>query len=130
MSNHKNMSILIVDDSHTMRNIAKKILVETGYTNIVEADTGRTAILALREREIDLILLDWRMPEMNGLDTLKKIRTNPKWKDKVVVMITSVSENQEVIKALKEGANDYIVKPFQKETFIFKFGRILQKHFN
>ncbi len=105
---------LVVDDSGAMRKILSNYLGRLGFEKIEEASNGRKAIFQVAVSEFDLVLMDWNMPEMNGLDALKAIRsrgfTMP------VVMVTTEGDKQHVIQALAAGANNYIVKPCTVET--------------
>lgn len=117
------MKILLVDDSATMRRIQKTQLGGLGVTDIVEAGNGDEALGVLEKNmPVDVILLDWNMPVMDGLEFLKNIRQSGTFKDVKVVMCTSESEKPKVIEALKAGANNYIVKPFQPEALKEKLG--------
>jgi two-component system chemotaxis response regulator CheY len=106
-----------------MRRIQKMQLTALGIVTIVEAGDGAKALEALyADPAIDTVLLDWNMPEMNGLDCLKKIRENPSWSTVKVVMCTSEADKGKVMEALSSGANNYIVKPFTPETIKEKLG--------
>jgi two-component system chemotaxis response regulator CheY len=117
------MKLLLVDDSSTMRRIQKTQLTGLGITQIIEAEDGAQALEKLdAETGIDLVLLDWNMPQMNGLDLLKRIRANGAWKNIKVVMCTSEAEKSRIMEAMAAGANNYIVKPFTPETIKEKLG--------
>ncbi len=107
------MKILIIDDSFTMRRIEKNILMGIGYEDILEAADPLSAFSLLNEqKEIGLILLDWHMPSMSGLEFLKKIQSDQSLKNIPIIMVTSESDKARILEAIKAGANDYIVKPF------------------
>ena len=109
------MKILVVDDSSTMRRIIVNALAEMGQTDIVQAADGNEAAQAFAEhQDIGLILTDWNMPNMDGLEFLKQIRRDGK--ELPVVMITTEAEKGNVLTAIKDGANNYVVKPFTTET--------------
>jgi two-component system chemotaxis response regulator CheY len=117
------MKLLLVDDSSTMRRIQKTQLLALGIADIVEAADGAMALEVLSgDQKIDAILLDWNMPEMNGIACLRKIRENPSWNHIRVVMCTSEADKGKVMEALSAGANNYIVKPFTPETLKEKLG--------
>ncbi|MDZ7260812.1 MAG: response regulator [candidate division KSB1 bacterium] len=122
------MKILLVDDSFTMRKIQKNILTQLGYSDLVEANDGMEAIAQLKEHvaNIGLILLDWTMPNMDGLTLLQTIKKNDQFKNIPVVMVTSQAEKDKIILALKAGAVDYVVKPFTKEVLEDKIKKITQ----
>jgi two-component system chemotaxis response regulator CheY len=122
-----NMEILIVDDFSTMRKIVKNTLKQIGFTNILEADDGTTALEALKEKKVDLIISDWNMPKMTGLDLLKTIRGEESTKDIPFVMVTAEAQKQNVIKAVQAGASDYVVKPFTANTVKEKLAKVLDK---
>lgn len=112
------MKILVVDDSVTMRRIIINSLKSSGFDNIVEAEHG---IEGLSNMEgVELVLTDWNMPEMDGLTFVKELRASPIYKDIPIIMITTEGSKSEVIEALKQGVNNYVVKPFTKETLIEK----------
>jgi two-component system chemotaxis response regulator CheY len=117
------MKVLLVDDSTTMRRIQKTQLNNLGITHIAEADNGEQALLQLVDNpDVDVVMLDWNMPVMDGLTFLRKMRENKNWSEKKVIMCTSESEKNKVIEALKAGANNYIVKPFTPEALKEKLG--------
>lgn len=117
------MKILIVDDSATMRKIQKTQLSQLGFTDVAEAGNGKQALDVLAENmPVDLILLDWNMPEMDGMTFLKSVRSRDEYKSVKIVMCTSESEKSKVIEAMKEGVNNYIVKPFTPEILEEKLG--------
>lgn len=119
------MKILLVDDSATMRKIQKRLLVEMGYTDILEANNGKEAldILASVNYEVKLVLCDMNMPEMGGLETLSAIKATHK--EVPVVMCTSVAEKSAVMEAIKLGASNYLVKPFAQDSFIAKVKAVI-----
>ena len=111
------MKVLLVDDSSTMRRIQKTQLTNLGVDSIVEAGDGEDALSKIEgAMPLDIILLDWNMPVMDGLTFLKTIRKDAKYADVKVIMCTSESEKPKVMEALKAGANNYIVKPFSPEA--------------
>ncbi len=113
------MRILIVDDSSTMRRIIGNVVQQLGVEkgNFDEAEDGVVAWKMLQEKTYDVILTDWNMPNMNGLELVKKIRSEgSSHKTTPTVMITTEGGKSEVITALKAGVNNYIVKPFNAQT--------------
>ena len=104
------MKILMVDDSRTMRNIQKNVLTQLGHTEVLEASDGKEALKILESEKPDLILLDWNMPNMDGLTFLKTFRaTNTQTP---VIMVTTEAERSRVVEAIKAGVNNYVIKPF------------------
>ncbi len=117
------MKILLVDDSVTMRRIQKTQIMGLGVNDIIEAGDGEEAFGKLQSNmPIDLVLLDWNMPVMDGITLLRKIRSDDTYKQVKVIMCTSESEKTRVVEALKAGANNYIVKPFNPEALKEKLG--------
>ncbi len=112
---------LIVDDSKAIRMILSRTVKELGY-DVREAANGREALelVAAENNLIDLVLADWNMPEMNGLDLLKQLRRNPLLASLVVVMVTTETELDHMAAALDAGANEYVMKPFSREILIEK----------
>jgi two-component system chemotaxis response regulator CheY len=111
-------SVLVVDDSRIMRNIVKNIFTDLKVPcTFFEAGNGAAALNLLEANKISIVFLDWNMPEMDGLDFLKKIRLIPKYENLPVVMVTSEAARYSVVEALQEGATDYIIKPINERTF-------------
>ncbi|MGL4826145.1 MAG: chemotaxis response regulator CheY [Vibrionaceae bacterium] len=123
----KNMKILVVDDFSTMRRIVKNLLRELGYTNIVEADDGTTAMPILRKGDVDFVITDWNMPGMQGLDLLKHIRSDAALKHLPVLMITAEAKRDQIIAAAQAGVNGYIVKPFTSGTLKERLDKIFER---
>jgi two-component system, chemotaxis family, chemotaxis protein CheY len=113
------MRALVVDDSTAMRLYLRKILSPQGF-EVVEAKNGREGLECVREQQIDLVLLDWNMPVMNGLELLQHIRSEPGLGSPCVMMVTSENDLREVSQALETGANEYVMKPFSPEIILDK----------
>ncbi len=112
-----NTKILIVDDAKIMRIILKKALTGAGMTNITEADDGAIAWSLIEqalssEAPFELIISDWNMPQLTGIELLKNVRKNPKTKDLPFVMLTAETEQNQILEAAKLGISSYIGKPF------------------
>ncbi|MBI2061861.1 MAG: response regulator [Nitrospirae bacterium] len=121
------MKALLVDDSATMRKIQKGALETLGFDAFVEAGDGVEAIQKMREGNFafDLIVIDWNMPNMDGLTFVQKIRSVPALKGLKVVMVTSNADRPSIVAALKAGVNGYVAKPFTPDTFKQKVKEIL-----
>ena len=118
-------TIMVVDDSRIMRNIVKNTFTELKIPcQFLEAENGLKAIQHLETNKVDLVFLDWNMPEMDGMEFLKKVRAMPNYKDMPIIMVTSESAKYNVVEALQNGATDYIVKPVKEKTFIEKLAEI------
>jgi two-component system chemotaxis response regulator CheY len=111
-----NMKVLVVDDFATMRRILRNILKQIGFTNISEADDGKTALKELKKEKFDLVLCDWNMPEMTGIDLLNTVKSDEQLKQIPFVMVTAEAQKENIVEAVKAGVNNYIVKPFTAET--------------
>jgi two-component system chemotaxis response regulator CheY len=118
-------TVMVVDDSRIMRNIVKNTFSELKIPcEFVEASNGREALRVLESKKIDLVLLDWNMPQLSGLDFLKKVRSMEEYSGLPVIMVTSEAAKYNVIEALKSGATDYIIKPLNEKSFLDKLSRI------
>jgi two-component system, chemotaxis family, chemotaxis protein CheY len=114
------MSALIIDDSRTVRVIIRQILVELGM-EVIEAGNGAEALERIRQTpDIELVLVDWNMPVMDGLEFVRAVRAQPALNGVRLLMVTSESEGAQVTRALQAGANEYLMKPFTKEILIAK----------
>jgi len=121
----KNMKILVVDDSVTMRRIIINTLKSAGLTDLVEAGNGVEGLANMEG--IELVLTDWNMPEMDGLTFVKELRGSPVYSDVPIIMITTEGAKKEVIEALKQGVNNYVVKPFTKDVLLEKLNATIKK---
>jgi len=106
------MKVLVVDDSKTMLRILGNVLKQIGIENIMFAENGREAWEAISTNKIDILFTDWNMPIMNGLELVKRVRNKEELDNMPIIMITTEGGKREVITALKEGVDNYIVKPF------------------
>ena len=118
------MKVLVVDDFATMRRIVRNILKQLGFTNIVEADDGTTALEIMKTDKVDLVLCDWNMPKVSGLDLLKQMKADSDLKNIPFLMITAEAQRQNIIEAVKTGVSNYIVKPFTADTIAEKLKKI------
>ena len=119
-------SILVVDDSRVMRNIVKNVFSTLKVVcQYLEAENGKKAFQLLETNKVSLVFLDWNMPEMDGMEFLRKVRSMPDHKDLPIIMVTSESAKYNVVEALQTGATDYIVKPVRERVFVDKVSEIL-----
>ncbi|HEB77987.1 MAG TPA: chemotaxis protein CheY [Methylothermaceae bacterium] len=123
----KNMKILVVDDFSTMRRIIKNLLRELGFTNVSEADDGQTALPKLQAGDFDLLITDWNMPGMTGIDLLKAVRADEKLANLPVLMVTAEARREQIIAAAQAGVNGYIIKPFTAGTLKEKLEKIFER---
>ena len=123
----KNMKILIVDDFSTMRRIIKNLLRDLGFTNTHEADDGTSALPMLQGGGFDLLITDWNMPGMQGIDLLRAIRADDKLKHLPVLMVTAEAKKEQIVAAAQAGVNGYVVKPFTAATLKEKLDKIFER---
>ena len=114
------MLVLVIDDSRAIRLILAQILQDIGY-HVIDAADGLEALKLLKEQEkVDLVLVDWNMPKMDGFEFVLEVRKNPAYNDTRLMMVTTETEMGQVVKALEAGANEYVMKPFTRETITEK----------
>ena len=121
----KNMHILIVDDYKTMLRIIRNLLKQLGFNNVDEAIDGSSALTKLRDKDFGLVISDWNMEPMSGLQLLKEVRADVKLKEIPFIMITAESKSENVIAAKEPGVSNYIVKPFNAATLKGKLSTVL-----
>ena len=124
MPAEKDLKILVVDDFSATRTIVINYLSKLGYKNTVEAEDGFSALARLKSALFDLVVTDWSMSDMSGLDLLKLIRADSDLKHIPVLMVTSDDLHGNIVTAIKAGLNDYIVRPFEEHTFKQKLEKI------
>lgn len=120
------MNVLVVDDAATMRRIVRSLLRELGLKNIREAEDGLLALEDLKRQKADLVVLDWSMPKMTGIELLRAIRQDEVLKDTLVLMVTAESKKENIMEAVQAGVNNYIVKPFNSKTLEEKLSKIFK----
>jgi two-component system chemotaxis response regulator CheY len=125
MAVDKNMKVLIVDDYKTMLRIVRNLLKQLGFMNVDEATDGSMALQLLRNAQYGLVISDWNMEPMTGLQLLKEVRADPKLKGIPFIMVTAESKSENVIAAKQAGVSNYIVKPFNAETLKTKMSTVL-----
>jgi two-component system chemotaxis response regulator CheY len=124
------MKVLVVDDFATMRKIVRNILKQIGFENIMEAEDGSAALRMIKSEPVGLVVTDWNMPNMTGLDLLKAIRKDPQIANLPVLMVTAEGLKDNVMDAVKAGVNNYVVKPFTAEVLQEKLETIFKKQAN
>lgn len=126
MAVDKNMNVLIVDDYNTMLRIIKNLLKQLGFNNVDEATDGAEALQKVKEKNYGLIISDWNMEPMTGLDFLKAVRTSgDTYAQTPFIMVTAESKTENVVIAKQAGVSNYIVKPFNLETLKSKITSVL-----
>lgn len=125
MAVDKNMAVLIVDDYKTMLRIIRNLLRQIGFNNVDEASDGASALQKLRRDNFGLVISDWNMEPMTGLQLLKEVRADEKLRGLPFIMVTAESKTENVIAAKKAGVNNYIVKPFNAATLKTKMTAVL-----
>ncbi|MCF6285185.1 MAG: response regulator [Candidatus Hydrogenedentes bacterium] len=119
------MRALVVDDSAVMRKVLIGALGRANITDVDQAADGVEAVSATESQDYDLVLMDWNMPNMLGIDAVRKIRENGKTMP--IIMVTTEAEKSRVIDALKAGAQNYVIKPFEPATIVTKIQGVLAK---
>jgi two-component system chemotaxis response regulator CheY len=118
-------TVLVVDDSRIMRNIVKNTFSLMKIPcQFLEASNGKEALQHVQNQKVDLVLLDWNMPELSGIDFLKQVRAQPDYAQIPIIMVTSEAAKYNVIEALKAGATDYIIKPVSEKNFREKMTKV------
>jgi len=120
-----NMNVLIVDDYKTMLRILRNLLTQLNFTNIDEAMDGTQALEQLKQKSFGLVISDWNMEPMTGIQLLREVRSDDKLKHMPFIMITAESKSENVIAAKEAGVSNYIVKPFNAETLKAKLVSVL-----
>ena len=116
--------VIFVEDSPTMRRIIMNSLNKIGISQIIEAENGVDALEKIGDQDFDMVITDWNMPEMNGEELVKELRSSSKYKETPILMITTRGMQDDVMSAIKMGVNGYIVKPFTPEVLKKKMGEI------
>ncbi len=122
------MQILIIDDSLTMQKLNEKALRELGYKDLLICNSAKCSLDILKDNKPSLILLDWHMPEMNGLELLKILKSTDDLKNIPVIMLTIEDDIKNVSSAIENGAEGYLLKPLNKEALKIRLQDIEQNH--
>lgn len=125
MSVDLNMPVLIVDDYKTMLRIIRNLLKQIGFNNVDEATDGKAALEKMQQRKYGLVISDWNMEPMTGLELLKEVRADESLRPTPFIMITAESKTENVVAAKEAGVNNYIVKPFNAATLKTKLTSVL-----
>jgi len=125
MAIDKSMPILIVDDYKTMLRIVRNLLRQIGFENVDEATDGATALQKLQDKNYGLVISDWNMEPMTGLELLRKMRADMRLKNLPFIMVTAESKTDNVLMAREAGVSNYIVKPFNAATLRTKLASVL-----
>lgn len=120
-----NMNVLIVDDYKTMLRIIRNLLKQIGFNNVDEATDGSAALAKLRQKDFGLVISDWNMEPMTGIQLLKEVRADAELKALPFVMITAESKTENVVAAKEAGVSNYIVKPFNAATLKTKLTSVV-----
>ena len=118
------IKVLVVDDMSTMRRIVKNVLKQIGYSSIEEAENGKEAWTKLKADTFGLVVSDWNMPGMTGIDLLRTVRADPDLKSMPFLMVTAEAQKENIIEAVQAGVSNYIVKPFTAEALNEKLNKI------
>jgi two-component system, chemotaxis family, chemotaxis protein CheY len=121
------MRILVVDDSTTMRRILINTLSKLGYNDVVDGCNGREGLERMATAPVDLVITDWNMPEMSGIEFIRNIRGHDRFKTIPVLMVTTNAAKDDIVEALKAGVNNYVVKPFTPDVIKEKIEAVLSK---
>lgn len=125
-SSNSSAKILVVDDLGSARKIVRKILAELGYTNVEEACDGEEALRKIEMGDFSLIISDWEMPKLKGIELIKKLREREVYKTLPFIIVTSLNHKEHVMQAFEAGISDYIAKPFSSEILGPKLQKLLQ----
>ncbi len=121
------IKFLVVDDFSVMRLVIRSLLKDFGFSNAEEAEDGAVALQMLRRGGFDFVITDWNMPNMDGLELLKQIRSTPSLQALPVLMISAEAKKENIVAAVQAGANDYVVKPFTSDTLKEKLQKVFEK---
>ena len=119
------MRFLVVDDSSTMRRIIINTLQKLGHQDVLEATNGREGLERLNTHPVDIVITDWNMPEMTGIDFIRTMRTTAQFANLPVLMVTTNAAKDDIVDALRAGVSSYVVKPFTPETMREKIEAVL-----
>jgi two-component system, chemotaxis family, chemotaxis protein CheY len=122
-----NIQILVVDDYMLTRVMVQSILSGAGFAKVAQAESAEAAAAKLEENDIDLVICDWKMPGMTGVELLRCVRSQPRYRDLPFLMLTAESTHSSVKEAMAAGVSDYVIKPFSAEVLLDKVAQLLLK---
>ena len=118
------IKVLVVDDMSTMRRIVKNVLKQIGYSDILEAENGQDALTKLKAGGFGLVVSDWNMPVMPGIELLRSVRADADLKSLPFLMVTAEAQKENIIEAVQAGVSNYVVKPFTADALLEKLNKI------
>ncbi len=121
------LKVLVVDDMSTMRRIVKNVLKQIGYSDIMEAENGQDALTKLKAGGFGLVVSDWNMPVMPGIELLRNVRADADLKALPFLMVTAEAQKENIIEAVQAGVSNYVVKPFTADALQEKLEKIFSK---
>ena len=124
---YKNLVAMVVDDFSTMRRIVRRILKDLQFQEVIEAENGAEALMLLESIKVDLIVSDWNMPTMTGLELLKRVRSDERLKGLPFMMVTAEAQKENIIEAIQAKVSNYVVKPFSPAVFEEKLAKIIPR---
>jgi two-component system chemotaxis response regulator CheY len=125
----RKLQILVADDHSLTRSLVRAILRGAGFEEIVHAETGVQAVQIITNQPIDLVICDWNMPEGTGLEVLRTLRADDRFKKLPFIMLTAEAYRENVLTAAQSGSHDYVVKPFTADVLLEKVEAVLQRHY-
>lgn len=124
---NKDIGVLVVDDHISTRDLIRAILRSAGFSNLYLAENGKTALETLSREKIGLIICDWNMPVLNGLETLKLVREDPRHSNIPFIMLTAEAYKESIVAAVEAKVSDYVAKPFTAEILLAKIGKVFAR---
>ncbi len=124
---YKDLAVMVVDDFSTMRRIVRNVLRDLEFKEIVEAENGAQAFSLLKSNKVDLIVSDWNMPVMTGIELLKKVRADDQYKALPFLLVTAEAQKDNIVEAIKAKVSNYIVKPFTPATLAEKIAKVIPR---
>ena len=122
---YKNLIVMVVDDFSTMRRIIRKIMKDLEFKEVIEAENGAEAFELLKTNKVDVIVSDWNMPTMTGLELLKKVRADERFKSLPFLLVTAEAQKDNIIQAIQAKVSNYVVKPFTPAALAEKLAKII-----